>query len=96
MAYACLVIADETIFVAGGQRSKNNYLPTLSKEVYILDISLAGLSTIKKNLYKIKLGDEDWTRGQDMPKPRTRHTCSPISTQSSGTKIVAVGGSEGR
>ena len=25
LAYACLVIADETIFVAGGQRGKNNY-----------------------------------------------------------------------
>ena len=35
LAYACLVIADETIFVAGGQRSKKNYLLTLSKEVCI-------------------------------------------------------------
>ena len=25
LAYACLVIADETIFVAGGQRGKINY-----------------------------------------------------------------------
>ena len=61
-----------------------------------LHISLAGLSSIKKDLYKIKLGDEEWTKGRDMPMGKIRHTCSPISTPSSGTKIVAVGGTEGR
>ena len=33
LAYACLVIADETIFVAGGQRSKNTTPEFLSQEI---------------------------------------------------------------
>ena len=99
LAYACLVIADDTIFVAGGQRRKNLHSShTFLIRKYHLNYfctSQGGLSSIRNKLYKIKLGDPDWTRGEDMPVTKTKHTCSPISTQSS-SKIVVVGGQTGR
>ena len=66
----------------------------LIKRTLISYPSSGGLSSIRNTLYKIKIGDTEWTRGRDMPTPKTKHTCSLISNPSS--KIVVVGGTEGR